>query len=108
LISQEPSEIPDGQEMIVVRANRPKRKLEVDIDLSLPRGKRSCVLKHANVAAPVAPVAPAAPAAPAAPSRKRGQRGPGKKVKDIKDTEIIKKTTALNKEVTLDQQYLLI
>jgi hypothetical protein len=99
LISQEPSEIPDGQEMIVVRANRPKRKLEVDIDLSLPRGKRSCVLKHANVAAPVAP---------AAPSRKRGQRGPGKKVKDIKDTEIIKKTTALNKEVTLDQQYLLI
>ena len=102
MIYQEPSEITDGQEIIVVRANRPKRKLEVDIDLSLPRGKRSCVLKHANVAAPEAPEAPVAP------SRKRGQRGPGKKVKDIKDTEIIKKTTALNKEVTSDQQYLLI
>ena len=99
--------------MIVPKEARPsKRKPEIDVSglVLLPHTKRACTLKTANIFAPPklvnGPPKPV-PGPPKETKRKRGERGPGKKIKDFKDTEITKKTTALNKEVSSNHHYLL-
>ena len=85
--------------MIVPKGPRPKRKQEFDVgNLVLVHTKRTCTLKTADIPTPRQPVTGPPPKQQA--KRKRGERGPGKKIKDVKDTEITKKTTALNKEVS--------
>jgi hypothetical protein len=99
LISQETTQTLEAENVIVPKGPRPKRKQEIDIsDLVLLHTKRTCTLKTANIPTPPQPVT--GPPSKQQTKRKRGERGPGKKIKDIKDTEITKKTTALNKEVS--------
>jgi hypothetical protein len=99
--------------VIVPKEARPsKRKPEIDVSglVLLPHTKRACTLKTANIFPPPKLVTGSPKLASGPPKqskRKRGERGPGKKIKDVKDTEITKKTMALNKEVSSNHHYLL-